>query len=352
MIFRIRDDGPLERYSSAWVPKEIDLERYLLPGDDEEPLLEQAVFREPLLLISHQVRTRDSKRADILALDQAGCAVIIELKRHWGSLGVDTQALQYLASFSVYRGRDFIAQFAKKDNLTERIEGFLGNDFRLEDLNRRSRIILIARSFDPTLFSMGEWLARSGVAFRCVEYTPFEVSADKFLSFSVAFDRAPEPLYPVAFRAVAREPATFWHNIGRPDGEWWQTLKQRGEICASFENQTNDAGEQLLRSYVAGDRIVAYAKGRGAVGWGLIEHPNSYRLLEIGDPGDTFPNHLQRHRLNVSWKAVAPTIDEGIRPDKIREEFDIYHPVSTSAKIAPRKAEALIKALSGRFGAA
>jgi RecB family endonuclease NucS len=113
MIFQVREpDCSMKAYTAShWNPKELELERYLLSGD--EHLLDESVFREPLLVKSNQVRTRDSKRADILSLDQAGAGVVIELKRDQGNRGVETQALQYLASFSVFKGRDFIAHFAK-----------------------------------------------------------------------------------------------------------------------------------------------------------------------------------------------------------------------------------------------
>lgn len=350
MIFRLREpDGSIEAYSSHWRPKELELERYLLPRSDEEPLLRESVFREPLFLLSRQVRTRDSKRADILALDQAGSAVIIELKRHHGSLGVDTQALQYLADFSAYRGRDLL-RLSKEESLSEKIQGFLGDDFRLEDLNRRSRVILVARTFDPALFSMGEWLAKSGVAFRCIEYTPFEVAGHRFLSFSIAFDRTPDPLYPLVFQNRAREPGVFWHNVGRADDRWWALLNERSEISTGFDNQPGDAGERILKSYVTGDKIVAYATGYGAVGWGVIERPASYILLRSGDTGDALSGH-QLHRLRISWKAVARRLEDGVRADEIRQRFDVYHPVSTSVRIADRKGAALLAFLSERFSA-
>ena len=359
MIFRLRDqDGSIDAYPSQWTPKELELEKCLLPRAGDEPLLQESVFREPLLLISNQVRTRESKRADILALDQAGSAVIVELKRHQGNLGVETQALQYLADFSGYRGHDFLRRFSRDEHFTERIQGFLGDDFRLEDLNRGSRVILVAQTFDPALFSMGEWLARSGVAFRCIEYTPFEVHNERFLSFSIAFDRTPEPLYPLVFQNRAREPGTFWHNIGHPnsrraDDGWWAVLKKRAEISTGFENQPGDAGERILKSYVAGDKIVAYATGYGAVGWGIIERPTSYRLLRPGEDDDkVLGGHLHLHRLSITWKAVAQQLKDGLPPDEIRERFDIYHPVSTSVKIADRKAEALLALLSQRFSQA
>ena len=79
---------------------------------------------------------------------------------------------------------DFVRHFCRPknivENLQEKILGFLGGDFKIEDINRRSRIILFAQSFDPSLYSMGEWLSRSGVAFRCIEYTPFEIGKENF----------------------------------------------------------------------------------------------------------------------------------------------------------------------------
>lgn len=97
---------------------------------------------------------------------------------------------------------------------------------------------------------------------------------------------------------------------------------------------------------------MAYAKSYGAVGWGVVEQPTSYKLLRVGDPGDTFPKHSHLHRLSVAWKATAATLSDGVPPDEIRKRFGIYHPVSTSARIAERKAEELIGYLSERFGAA
>jgi hypothetical protein len=37
----------------------------------------------------------------------------VDNKRDNGTLGVETQALQYLADFSVYQGQNFISYFAK-----------------------------------------------------------------------------------------------------------------------------------------------------------------------------------------------------------------------------------------------
>jgi hypothetical protein len=223
MIFQIdTESSDIEPLVSIWIPKELDLERYILPGESDEPILNEDVFGEPLLLIRNQVQTQHKKRADIFAIDRVGNGVIIELKKDNVTLGVETQALQYLADFSTYKGTDFISHFSKySDSLEENIRGFIGDNVRLEDINKNSRIILMARSFDPSLYSMGKWLASCDVAFRCIKYSPYEIEGKHYLSFSISFDQSPSTIYPLSFQTRSRESQYFWHNIGRNKQDWW-----------------------------------------------------------------------------------------------------------------------------------
>lgn len=339
MLYEVDEiSGVLRSVKSSWKPRELDLEKYLITSDVDGPsILSEAVFGEPLLLLSNQVRTRNKKRADILAMDRAGNGVVIELKRDQGQIGVETQVLQYLADFSSYSGKNFIRKFGEKDPLSEEvILGFVGNNANIEDLNRSSRVILMARSFDSTLFSMGEWLSSNGISFRCITYSPVEVEHKKLLSFSVVFDRSNEALYPISFASTVREPGYYWHNIARADQEWWTFLVKNQQIPACFEDLPGDQGEKILTKYIPGDTIIAYAKGFGAVGCGTVTDPINYRLLKIGENGDFLEGHC-RHRLRVKWRWTVQDLRDGIPPDRVREKFGIYHPVSTSVSIDPLK---------------
>jgi RecB family endonuclease NucS len=102
MLFKISPaHRSLERVRSDWAPSELELESYLISqAEANVKVMSESVFGEPLLLVRKQVRTSTRTRADILALDRAGNGVIIELKKNAGRLGVETQALQYLADFS------------------------------------------------------------------------------------------------------------------------------------------------------------------------------------------------------------------------------------------------------------
>lgn len=349
MLFKI-DNNSLSAFTSNWIPKELEIEKYIISSADSEvPTLDPSIFGEPLLLIKNQVITTNKKRADILAIDRLGNGVIIELKRDEGYLGVENQALQYLADFSKSKGHFFLKRFSKiNDELEQKVLSFIGGNTTIENLNKNSRIILLARKFDPTLFSMGEWLSNHNVAFRCIEYSPVEIENKRFISFSIAFDRSPEFLFPIMFNSITREPQYFWHNIASADNKWWRFLVDKKQIPACFKNAPGDQGEKLLTGYISGDTIIAYAKGFGAVGWGIIENPTSYRLLKVGDSDDKLKGNCL-HRIEIFWKATASQLSEGIKPETVRDKYGIYHPISTSVTIDENKAKKLIESLNQKF---
>lgn len=343
----------MEPFASYWNLSEFDLEEYImLDEQSDEPILNRAIFGESLLPIRNQVRTKHGKRADILALDRFGNAVIIELKKDEIRLGVETQALQYLAEFSTYKGERFVSHFSKSyrsGSLEDDIERFTEAGVRIVDINKKSRIILMARNIDPVLFSMGRWLADQNIAFRCIEYTPFEIHGDHYLSFSTVFDQSPAELYPLVF---SRESQYFWHNIGKPPKThemqlWWDYLIRKNEIATGFGNRIGDEGEQILREYKQGDTIIAYASGYGAVGWGIVENPDSYRLLSPGITGDEL-NGLMLHRLNVSWQSVAKKLNDAVSAGEIKS-LGGHHPIPTKVSIEKPVAKRLIAELDKRF---
>jgi hypothetical protein len=355
MLYKIVHQGTrLERCAPSRALKELELERLLVQqGDEGAALLSVDVFSEELLYITRQAYTTTGKRTDIIAMDRAGNLVVVELKRGSARLGVDTQALQYLADLSQYRGRRVIERFAEGDSeqLERRIRGFVGDAVAIEHLNASPRVILVARDFDEALLSMGEWLSGQGTAFRCVAYNATEIGGDLYLSFSLRFDRTPRSVYRLQFSEPTRPPLVFWHIVGnRQNGDaWWRFLKQANQISCSFQNQPGDRGEEILASYKPDDRIVAYCSGHGVVGWGVIPHSARYRLLQPKDKEAVLAGH-HLHRLDVVWKSVAPRLADAIPASDFERSTGVYHPISTSSRIDPSKADGLIKLIDARFG--
>jgi hypothetical protein len=340
----------LETVQRDWFPNELEIEKWIFQGSDEDPrLLPEDVFGERFWKVGRQVRTREKKRADIIALDRRGNGVVIELKRDRGFLGVETQAVQYLAAFHLLRGRGFVEHFEEENSVETTLKAFKSfadEDVREKEINLKSRVVLLAQDFDPSLFSMGKWLGSSNVAFKCIQFTPFCVGQAKFISFSVSFEQSPFELFPLEFRKWRREAGVYWHNIANSNQAWWDYLKVKNEIPAGFENQPGDEGERILKGYIKGDRIIAHAKGFGAVGWAKIENP-VYRLIPEGDDEAKMGYH--RHRLKVSWQNCAKNLSDGISSKEFEKKTNAYHPIQTSSRIDPAEAEKLIKMLQQKF---
>jgi hypothetical protein len=351
MLFEINNQNKLSKVIPENSSSEVEIENYLISTEniESDKLLNSDIFKEDLLLIDNQTRTKDKKRADILALDKRGNLVVIELKKDNAKLGVEMQALQYLAAFSEFKGQAFIDKFKGKENeLESKIKSFIEN-LDIKELNQKQRIILMAQNFDNSLLSMGEWLSSQGVAFRCLQYSQLKIGDKRYLSFSVYFDRSSETLYQLRFNGARRSdssvlPQIYWHNIGYSSDDWWGHCVKDKFIAASFDNAPNDRGEILLKSYIQGDKIIAYANGKGAVGCGVIDNPNSYKLVKEHSNEDYLKGKLL-HRVNINWEANVK-LNNAISANDLKETYQIYPPIQTSSMIKSNEnADRLIMAI-------
>ena len=134
----------------------------------------EAFFKEigePLLLIAEEVMpsTLVGDRIDLLAVDEKGRAVVIELKRGSDRLQL-LQALSYAAMLSSWDSDFFLEKCIELSGHGAEIEEALreqvGPDLAL--LNHEQRILLIAEAFDWEVLATAEWLSeKHGVDIRC-----------------------------------------------------------------------------------------------------------------------------------------------------------------------------------------
>jgi len=172
-MLRIDKDGktliPLKRSALAQADHwERDLQAMIIAAPDA--FCEE--IGESLWVIGQEVRPSEavSDRIDILAVDEAGNSVIIELKRGTHKLQL-LQAVSYAGMISRWSTDRFVetlaANFSESgEDASAAIEEHTGADVSV--INQAQRIILIAEDFDPALLVATEWLHESyGVDVRC-----------------------------------------------------------------------------------------------------------------------------------------------------------------------------------------
>lgn len=323
MIFKVSDNALQALDASHFEIKEMKLEELIFNTCSDFTRIDQSfnsigIFGENILLLKKEVHTQNNKRADIVGIDESGNGVIIELKKEDGYLGVEMQALQYLAEFKSYVGEDFLNKFCMNDDTKDSVKSFLnGNEDLISGINQNSRIILIAKNFDPALKSMGKWLESNRVGFKEINYEPIQLNGTRVISFSVEFDAAPSAYYPLTFERRTQKPQYFWFNIGTQNQAHWETMIDKSEIAVGFEGLKGDKGDLLFQSLIRGDKIIAYCSKHGAVGYAEIENTNTQKLIPKGSAEDYYDGGLL-HRLNVKWLKYIPSLKQAISPNKIR----------------------------------
>jgi hypothetical protein len=140
------------------------------------------ILGEKLLVISVEFHGfgRSNKRLDVLALDEDGVLVVVELKLDVAGSHADLQAIRYAAFCSTMTMQSVVSEYAATCKVTEdvaeeRIAKFLECD-ELPEIGNRPRIVLAAGSIDDQeITSCVLWLRGFGVDINCVELSPYRM---------------------------------------------------------------------------------------------------------------------------------------------------------------------------------
>ncbi len=140
------------------------------------------ILGEELLIIGKEFSGFDktNERLDLLAVDEDGKLVVIELKRDDTGLDAHWQAIRYASYFHRADEEDIIDMLAKHEKVSEAdaedlLLQHLGTD-DLNSLNNDQRIILASHRFAPEVTSAALWLNEKawGEDFMtCVQLIPY-----------------------------------------------------------------------------------------------------------------------------------------------------------------------------------
>lgn len=203
---------------------------------EEWVIEEPRILGEDLLVISSEFSDYKelSERLDVLALDEEGKLVVIELKRDKANRTADLQAIKYASYVANFTAndiqelyRDFWNDWDDKDlsmkDVGREFSDFLedtkeevslaGDGFADFNLDARPRIILSAGSFGKEITSPVIWLTQEfGLEITCVELQLFEHEGEIMLGN----------------RVIIPIPETEEYMAERRQKQEQQTTKRRG----------------------------------------------------------------------------------------------------------------------------
>lgn len=160
---------------------------------------------ESMLIVGQQVRNSDNGICDLVALNQNGDLVLIEIKRDKKDIearreAFEFQAIRYAAGFATITDIDDLiskiyAPFLEKNQnnhhnptltITEQanrniVSFFEENNITIEDFNQRQQIILVASDFDLQTKSAVAWLNQSGVEINCYKLIPYKIKEELYI---------------------------------------------------------------------------------------------------------------------------------------------------------------------------
>jgi len=265
-IWRVTDDEVRE-VKNVTLDLEIELEKIIQSNP--------AMLDDNWMIIGRQVMTEFNTYIDLLAIDNSGSIIIIELKKHKTSREVVAQGLDYAswvkslsASQIIAIYEAYIVRYSQKQNS---LEDAYYEKFKIkleeESINHSHQIVIVAAELDSSTERIVEYLSDSLIPINVIFFTVFEEESTKYISRAWMID--PQETLDNASTVVKdKEPWNGEYYVSFGDGinrSWSDALKY-GFISGG-------GGEwysRTLNQLSIGDRVWVNIPGVGYVGVGKV----------------------------------------------------------------------------------
>jgi len=240
---------------------------------DSEKRLENWIERDPsilgidLLIIGRQITTDYGGKIDLLAINNQAEIVILELKRNKTPRETVAQALDYASWVKTlsYTDIDSIAQKYRNKSLAELFIDYYSESLP-EKINTNHSMIIVASELDDSSERIVEYLAEEyNVNINAIFFNFFTDHEREYLGRAWLLD--PEE---VQERSVSRKQAPWmgiWFvNVGEGPHRNWDDNVTYGFLGAGQGPKYS----RPLKKLKKGNRLYAYMKGHGYVGYGEV----------------------------------------------------------------------------------
>lgn len=259
------------KYADLGLKERFDIQEWI----EKSP----AILGENLLVIGKEVTLRSGKRLDLLCIDKDASLVIVELKRDDSGSEVEWQAIKYASFCSNSLADEIYQHYARYLESSEyeaqkKIEEFIAVD--IENLNQFQRIILVSNEFNSEVISAVLWLREFGINIQCVRLAPYVdsdnelfIKPEVIIPLPEAKDYIEKKEIKQRGKGVQVEWTGYWFvNVGEGLHRTWEDNRKYGFIGAGQGKWYSDG----LKRLAIGDKIYAYMKGLGYVGFGEVTH--------------------------------------------------------------------------------
>ena len=296
---------------------EFDIEDFLKNNAEE-------VFEdENLFIIGQQVANTSKGITDLVAIDENGNIVLIEIKRDRDDIKrrrekFEYQAIRYAAGLAKISTpielvdqifSKFIENNKTKFNLGELTARELGlrliNEFLFENdakksFNKKQRIILIASEFDRQTESAVAWLISNNVDISCFTIKPIEINNKLYLRSERLL---PPPTLEDFYVNVASntydegteiKTRVVRSTLPKMDKLFDWGIIKKGELLY-IKNRKDHKGIAIDSKYVDvnGEKITYHEWGKIATGWSSVQ---TYAMIVKEESGKTL-SELRREKM-------------------------------------------------------
>ncbi|MFW6016677.1 MAG: hypothetical protein ACOCRK_09585 [bacterium] len=181
MLYSVRETKNTEKYVVEQYNKkfkyrnnEKEIEKIICSNPD--------VLGEKLLILGRQVEFLEIDDCiDLLAIDQLGNLVIVELKANLITTGADFQATKYAAYVSNWsyqdiklQGENYYSTIQEDINFEVSLKNFL--NFDVKSINHNQRIIVAGQEINKKFITAASWMREKGVNIKVLLYNFIDIN--------------------------------------------------------------------------------------------------------------------------------------------------------------------------------
>jgi len=240
---------------------------------------DMAIIYDQWLPIGRQVVTAHGGKIDILAIDQSGNLIIMELKKNRTPREVVTQAIDY-ASWVKTLDSAKIASIYKKygngiptkfESLDEALIDKFKKTFSEDEINQGHQVVIIASELDPSTERIVLYLNDYDIPINTVFFNVFRDGDSRYLSRAWLIDPAETEEIANLPKSNQKEPwnGEYYVSFGHEMGRHWEDARKYGFISAGGGRWYSKTLNQLSK----GDRVWVNIPHTGYVGVAIVEDP-------------------------------------------------------------------------------